>query len=434
MRAAYRIALIFASAFALAFSVLGAAVYVAANIQFQAMRDRDISREIGEMVEEETRARMIDEIDEREAEKLGQRYGYALFERASGRRVGGALAITMPPAGPGWASAAGRSGAAARYRIDAIDLRFGDRLVIGLDSQQIEEVDQAILALFGGAFVVLIIISGAGGLMLGRYLNARLDPVAATARAIVAGDLNRRVPMRGRSDEFEETARAINAMLDRIVRLMKNLRQVSSDIAHDLRTPLMRLRGALDRLETDPDAAAQAVSECEGLLSLFDAILRINEVEGGALAESFVPIDLARLIRELGESYAIAFADEGRELHLDVAPGIAVRGHQELLAQAVANLLDNSRIHTPPGSGVSLRLAAAGGEAVITVADQGSGIAPADRGRMLQRFVRGDDSRSRPGSGLGLSLVAAVVHAHRGEIELADAAPGLVVRLSFPLI
>ncbi len=433
MRAAYRIALIFASAFALAFSVLGASVYLAANIQFQAMRDRDISREIGEMVDETTRARMIDEIGEREAEKLGQRFGYALFEPASGRRIGGALAISMPRAGAGWARAAGRSGAAARYRIAAVDLRFGDRLVIGLDSQQIEEVDSAILVLFGGAFVVLIGISALGGLLLGRYLDARLDPVAATARAIIAGDLNRRVPLRGRSDEFEETAHAINAMLDRIVRLMKNLRQVSSDIAHDLRTPLMRLRGALDRLGTDPAAAAQAAAEGDALLSLFDAILRINEVEGGALAESFVPIDLSRLIRELGESYAVAFADEDRELTVKVLPGIVVRGHQELLAQAVANLLDNSRIHTPPGSGVSLGLAIAGREAVITVADRGAGIAPADRGRMLQRFVRGDNSRSTPGSGLGLSLVAAVVHAHRGEIELADAAPGLTVRLSLPI-
>ncbi len=432
MRAAYRIALIFASAFALAFSVLGASVYVAANIQFQAMRDRDIAREMGEMVEEETRAKMIDEIGEREAEKLGQRYGYALFERASGRRVGGALVIAMPPLGPGWAKAAGRSGAAARYRIDAIDLGFGDRLVIGLDSQQIEEVDSAILALFGGAFVVLIIISGLGGLLLGRYLNARLDPMAATARAIIAGDLNRRVPMRSRNDEFEETARAINAMLDRIVRLMKNLRQVSSDIAHDLRTPLMRLRGALDRLDTDPGASAQAAAEGDALLSLFDAILRINEVEGGALVESFAPIDLSRLIRDLGESYVVAFADEARELRVAVEPGIMVHGHQELLAQAVANLLDNSRIHTPRGSGVTLGLAVVDGQVVITVTDEGAGIAPGDRGRMLQRFVRGDNSRSTPGSGLGLSLVAAVVHAHRGEIELADAAPGLVVRLTLP--
>ncbi len=432
MRAAYRIALIFASAFALAFSALGAAVYGAANLQFHAMRDRDIAREIGELLDETTRVRMIDEINEREAEKLGQRFGYALFERATGRRIGGALAIAMPPAGAGWAEAAGRSGAAARYRIKAVDLSYGDRLVIGLDSQQIEEVDQAILALFGGAFVVLIVISGAGGLVLGRYLDARLDPVAATARAIMAGDLNHRVTLHGRRDEFEETALAINAMLDRIVRLMKNLRQVSSDIAHDLRTPLMRLRGALDRLEADPAAAPQAAAECDALLSLFDAILRINEVEGGTLEESFAPIDLSRLIAELGESYAIAFSDEDRELRVEVSPGIAVRGHRELLAQAVANLLDNSRIHTPSGSRVSLGLAVSGSEALITVADEGKGIAPVDRGRMLQRFVRGDNSRSTPGSGLGLSLVAAVVHAHRGVIELTDAAPGLLVRLILP--
>lgn len=433
MRAAYRIALVFAAAFALAFSVLGAAVYLAANLQFHAMRDRDIAREIGEMVDKTTRAKMIDEIGEREAEKLGQRFGYALFDHTSGRRIGGALAIPMPPVGAGWAKAQGRSGAAARYRIEAIDLRFGDRLVIGLDSQQIEEVDSAILALFGGAFVVLLVISGLGGLLLGRYLDARLDPVAATARAIMAGDLNRRVPLRGRRDEFEETAYAINAMLDRIVQLMKNLKQVSSDVAHDLRTPLMRLRGALDRLDVDPDAAARAAEEGDALLSLFDAILRINEVEGGALAEAFAALDLSLLIEELGESYRLAFADEGRELTIDGCAGVTVRGHRELLAQAVANLLDNSRVHTPAGSGVSLGLALERGAAVITVADQGSGIGPADRGRMLQRFVRADKSRSTPGSGLGLSLVAAVIHAHRGEIELDDANPGLIVRLSLPL-
>lgn len=433
MRAAYRIALIFATAFAVAFSALGVTIYIAADMRFQAMRDRDIAREVNELADENTRARMLDEIAEREAEKVGQRYGYALFDIRSGQRLSGAMHIAMPQPGIGWATADNRTGAAALYRIRTLDMPYGDRLVIGLDSAAIEAIDKTILALFAIAFGVVIVISAAGGVLLGRYLNRRLDPVAATARAIMAGDLGQRVPLSGRDDEFEQTARAINDMLERIVHLMKNLRQVSGDIAHDLRTPLMRLRGALDRLGEDPDAAERAIREGDAVLSLFDAILRINEVEGGALAESFERIDLSRLIADLGDTYAPAFTDEARKLDVNVAPGLAVLGHHELLAQAVVNLLDNSRLHTPEGTRVALSLSLSDGLAVIVVSDNGPGIAPADRDRMLGRFVRGDSSRTTRGSGLGLSLALAVAKAHRGEITLEDAMPGLAVRMALPL-
>lgn len=433
MSAAYRIALVYASGFALALLVLGAGVYLAANAELGAQRDQAIAKEIATLSSRPDRPHLLAEIAEHQREMAVQPFTYALFDRRTGAQVGGAMRIAMPAPGHGWVKFVDPEEGADWVREQTVDVPYGDRLTVAIDTDTTEEINEAILRLFAITFGIVLLVSAASGYLLARYLRARLGLIGATARAIVAGDLSRRVPIGRRQDEFEDAGRAVNAMLDRITQLMDNLRQVSSDVAHDLRTPLLRLRAQVERLDTDPDAARHALVESDKLLSLFTAILRINEVEGGAIAGSFASIDLSTLVTDLGESYAPALADGGRPMTFSVEPGIRVQGHAELLAQAISNLLDNSRVHTPSGTAIHLSLHMSDGSAIVTVSDDGPGIPATERQRVLHRFVRTEQSRTTPGSGLGLSLVAAVAKAHHGTVVLDALAPGLRVALQIPL-
>jgi len=269
-------------------------------------------------------------------------------------------------------------------------------------------------------------------LLLARYLRRRLGAIATTADAIVGGSLGHRMPVGRNRDEFDAAALALNAMLDRIVGLMENLRQVSSDVAHDLRTPLLKLRSQLDQVGHVAGAEQRAIELGDELIGLFAAILRIAEVEGGGLEQSFVRIDLSSLAEDVADSFRPALTDSGHALTWAIDPAIIVRGNRELLAQAVANLLDNARVHTPAGTSVTLSLDAGGEWARLTIADNGPGVAPADRAAILQRFYRTEASRTTPGNGLGLSLVAAVAAAHGGSVTIDDNRPGLLVAILLP--
>jgi len=430
--AAYRIAFTCFAAVALAMLLLGAAVYFAADAEFRRQRDHAITEEATALAREPDRRELNAEIAARGRPGAPDAFLYALFDR-DGKRIAGALHTTRPA--PGLDTiifddpVEGQDPARA-YTVVRPD---GQTLVVAQDSEVIETVDATILALFAGAFVVVLIGALIGALLLANYLRRRLGLIGETAQAIVAGDLHRRIPIGVAGDEFDQAGAAINAMLDRIAHLMDNLRQVSSDIAHDLRTPLLRLRNQLERLETDPGAAAKALDQGEALLALFGSILRIAEVEGGALAAGFVPVDLSALAEDVGDSYHPAIIDSGRSLDCDVAPAIAVQGNPELLAQAIGNLLDNARVHTPHGTTIRLSLAAVDGIARLSVSDNGPGVPAADRTRILQRFVRGEASRTTPGAGLGLSLVAAVSAAHGGATLVSDDNPGFRITLSLPM-
>jgi len=276
--------------------------------------------------------------------------------------------------------------------------------------------------------------------VLGAYLRHRLSAMRVTAEAIMGGELDQRVPVGKRGDEFDRLAGLLNAMLNRIAELLDNLRQVSSDVAHDLRTPLARLRNGLESglrhdLPRDQRDAAieQAISRSDEVLSLFSALLRLSEIEAGQLQQAFCCVDLARLTREMGDSYALAIADGGRHLICDLAEEAVVFGDRELLAQALINLLDNAQIHTPPGTLIEMTLRRVGTRVRLAVADNGPGVPAPDRLRLTRRFARMDTSRSRPGHGLGLSLVAAICNIHHARLEIADNRPGLAVSLDFAL-
>jgi signal transduction histidine kinase len=429
--AAYLIACTYAAAFAAAILLLGIAVYFAADAEFRSLRDQAIAEELADLSHEDGAPHLIREINEREKRRVAEPFGYALFDQR-GTRIGGHMDTPRPATGFSMIVFHDAVEGDDPARAKAVDLSGGRRLVVALDSEFVEAIDATILALFGIAFLVVLIVGAFGALLLGRYLRRRLGAISATANAIVAGGFDQRMPVGTNHDEFDAAGAALNAMLDRIAQLMENLRQVSSDVAHDLRTPLLRLRSELEQVGKTDGAAQRAMDQGDELLKLFGAILRIAEVEGGGLEQGFARIDLSALAEDVGDGFLPALTDGGHFLSWEIQPGIAVIGSRELLAQAIANLLDNARVHTPAGTAVMLMLDGSDEWARLSVCDSGPGVSLADRPNILRRFYRGEASRTTPGNGLGLSLVAAVASAHGGEVVIDPGDPGLRVTLVLP--
>ena len=319
----------------------------------------------------------------------------------------------------------------------------GFRLLVGRD---LEERDRLRNVLGRALFISLgslAVIGTLGGLFVARRVLARVDAMTAAAQTIMSGDLSGRVPVAGTRDELDRLALSLNSMLERIVGLMAGVRQVSDNIAHDLKTPLTRLRnGAEQALAAAADPAAQraalekTIEEADGLIRLFNALLMIARTEAGAGRELMRDCDIAEITRGAAELYEPLAEEKGMRLDLAAPPPLPARANRELIGQAVANLIDNALKYgrAPEGGAAALSVTARRekSEVLITVADHGPGIAPADRARVLERFVRLDGSRSQPGSGLGLALVSAVARLHGGVLRLEGNAPGLRAVLALP--
>ncbi|HEV7367695.1 sensor histidine kinase [Arenibaculum sp.] len=315
----------------------------------------------------------------------------------------------------------------------------GFRLLVGRDLRERGEFQDRLVFSLAWAVVLTIGLGTVGGVLISRDVMRRVDAINRTTRKIMTGELHQRIVVSAGGDELDELARNLNAMLDRIERLMQEMRHVAESVAHDLRTPLTRLRSRMELalLETRGQDAARsalqdALGEADRLLATFQALLSIAEAEAGHQQAAFSQLDLAGLVREMVELYEPVAEEKGVALGADLhdAP---IRGHRHLLAQAVANLLDNAVKYTPAGGriAVSVRPGAAPGSAELAVADSGPGIPADERGRVLHRFVRLERSRSTPGNGLGLSMVDAVARLHGAELVLDDNEPGLAVSLRF---
>ncbi|MDB5650017.1 MAG: Integral rane sensor signal transduction histidine kinase, partial [Hyphomicrobiales bacterium] len=296
------------------------------------------------------------------------------------------------------------------------------------------------------SLVWLVIIGTLGGLFVARRVLRRVDAMNATTRSIMNGDLAQRLPLAGSNDELDRLALNLNAMLDRIAELMAGLKEVSDNIAHDLKTPLTRLRNkaeqALRSAQTPAEfrtALDQMIEESDGLIRIFNALLMIARLESGGAENEMAPFDVAEMTQDVGELYEPLADEEGTQLIIEAEPGLQILGNRELIGQATANLVDNAikygRKDSDDASGGDIKLVArkAGESVEIEVSDRGPGIAAADRARVLDRFVRLEGSRSRPGSGLGLSLAAAVTRLHGGQLRIEDNSPGLRVVIALPL-
>ncbi len=318
--------------------------------------------------------------------------------------------------------------------------RLGDfRLLVGRDLHDASRFRARITRTLAWAALLTLALGVAGGLLMTRNMLRRVDVVNRTSARIIHGDLTQRVPLNGSGDEFDQLATNLNAMLDRIERLMLGMRQVADNIAHDLRTPLARLRARLEvTLLQRPDAARYAdalretVVEADGLLGTFNALLSIAEAEAGSRRETMAVVDLAEVARSVAELYEPVADDKGLVLTATSDPTLPVNGDRHLLSQAIANLLDNALKYTPAGT-VTLTAKQSGSVARIEVADSGPGVPSDRREAVFDRFVRLEGSRSTPGNGLGLSLVRAVAKLHGGEVWLEDNDPGLRAVFTLPM-
>jgi signal transduction histidine kinase len=329
--------------------------------------------------------------------------------------------------------------------VQVLRLPGGFRMLVGRDLGERREFSEIIARSLAWAVALMIGLALISWFFVSRRVLKRIDSVSATSRRIMSGDLSGRLEVTGTGDEFDRLADSLNSMLERIEALLHGLKDVSDNIAHDLKTPLTRLRNRVEAALAGPDddgryreALVSTIEESDRLIQTFNALLMIARIEAGSPDGAISEVEAGEIVRDVVELYEPVAEEEGAEIALDLPAPVTLDASRELLGQAVANLIDNALKHARPdgeGPRTVIRIAAReeAGNLVLTVADNGEGIPEKDRDRALQRFVRLEKSRSRPGSGLGLSLVAAVARLHHGTIELGDANPGLVVTLRLPI-
>ncbi|UCC56951.1 MAG: HAMP domain-containing protein [Gammaproteobacteria bacterium] len=314
----------------------------------------------------------------------------------------------------------------------------GSRLLLAQDVPQsgpLNEVTEILIEIVGAAVVLGLVMS----IILSRTILRRMDTISNTAGDIMTGDLSQRIPISDRDDEFDALAGRLNLMLDQIQLLIKGIREVTDNIAHDLRSPLTRLRNQLEVTlleDRDPqeyrNALTQGIAETESLIRTFNALLSIAQAESGNHRAEWGTVNLDELAHDLADLYRASAEEKGQQLELITDNRSVITGSRDLLAQAIGNLLENAIKFTPDGGSIRLQVIPGRKTVDITLSDTGDGIPEAERAHVLERFVRLESARNTPGNGLGLSLVQAVATLHKAELLLGDSGPGLVVTLRFP--
>jgi len=383
---------------------------------------------------------LIVTIEDRLAQNVDDDAIYFLADRNM-RRLAGNLErwpSNVATQGPLYELQVMRAGMRSLASVQRYDLPGGFHLLIGRDVQVRAQLRGLLTDAMLWALLVVMLMATVGALVVRNLFRRTIANISATTAAIARGDLTKRVTVAGRGDEFDQVADVINDMLDRISRLMDGVRQVSNAIAHDLRTPITRARTRLEDALLHADtpealraAIERATADLDGIVAIFQALLRIAEIEAGSRRSAFTRIDLTPLLAELEELYGVLAEEHGISLVARTPAEVPAYGDKALIQQAVANLLDNAVKFSPPGGTVHL-VASAGNTVDIAVSDEGPGIPPEERAKATDRFYRGESARSTPGSGLGLSLVAAVAHLHGGELHLEDNRPGLRAVLVLP--
>jgi signal transduction histidine kinase len=338
-------------------------------------------------------------------------------------------------------------GSEHRALVRVFELPSGFRLLVGRDLEERERLYDVIVSAGQWSIALVIVLGLTGGFFVARRVLHRVDAMTETSRTIMAGDLSGRLPTAGSEDELDRLAANLNVMLERIEALMRGFKEVSDNIAHDLKTPLTRLRNRAEealrsgKSERDYRAALEAtIEESDELIRTFNALLMIARAESGQASTPMTEFDAAEIARGVGELYDPLADEKGLSLKIEAAGNLTMRGNRELLTQALANLVDNAIKYARPdeseanGMPAEVVVQATGDRESIrlSVSDRGPGIPAGERERVVQRFVRLERSRSEPGSGLGLSLVSAVAHLHGGNLCLEDNRPGLKATLVVP--
>jgi signal transduction histidine kinase len=403
--------------------------------------------------------RLIFAIDDR-----GSRPGSSLYllTTASGEGVTGNIGslTTGILDKSGWTETAYRriddSDTAVEHQalVRVLQLPGGFRLLVGRDLQERERLHDVIISAGWWSIAIVVVLGIAGGFFITRRVLKRVDAMTGTTQRIMSGDLSGRLPIAGSNDELDRLAGNLNAMLERIEALMYGLKEVTDNIAHDLKTPLTRMRNrAEEALRTAEDesqyraALERTIDESDALIRTFNALLMIARAESGQARDNMTTFDAAEIAQGIGELYEPLADDKGLTLRVEASEAAPMHGNRELVSQALANLVDNAIKYaapnnatlapdSPPVNGaqpeIVVKAAGEGDRILLTVADTGPGIPELDRSRAVERFVRLEQSRSLPGSGLGLSLANAVARLHGGELRLEDNAPGLRSVLALP--
>jgi signal transduction histidine kinase len=409
-----------------------------------------------------------------EVNGLSEQYGQGGLRRlvnvvdVRSRRPGSSLYLVTTPSGEGLAGNVGSlepgvldrpgwletnyhrleapEGAEHRALVRVVQLPGGFHLLVGRDLDERERLFGIIVNAGQWSLALVIALGLVGGFFVSRRVLSRIDAMTGTAQTIMAGDLSGRLPVAGTGDELDRLADNVNAMLERIEALMRGLKEVSDNIAHDLKTPLTRLRNRCEQAlrsasgEASYRAALEStIAESDDLIRTFDALLMIARAESGQARENMTDFDASEIARDVGELYEPVADEKGIALKIDAPAAAPVRGNRELVSQALANLIDNAIKYAGPNgkvNGVPAEIVVKAGNdgerITLSVADHGPGIPDADRGRVVERFVRLEQSRSEPGSGLGLSLASAVARLHGGELKLEDNHPGLRTTIALP--
>jgi signal transduction histidine kinase len=385
--------------------------------------------------------RLVAAVQERVAQPGPNLY---LLVDANGRKLAGNLPAMPPELARAGQGALFRNGNRSAVG-ELVQVRGGLLLMVGRDIEDQRQFATTVGRVALWSFGLLSLLGVGAGILISRSTLGRIEAVTEASRTIMAGDLSRRLPLNGSGDELDRLSGSLNAMLARIEELMAALREVSDNIAHDLKTPLTRLRSRAEAaLEGPADSAAhrsalvKTIEEADELIRTFNALLLIARLEGRAVTEAMAEVDPAAIVGDVAELYGPAAEEAGLALTVSASGGQTIIASRELVGLAVANLVDNAIKHSAPAAApapcarIDLSLVRVGDLVEIAVADHGPGVAPEDRKRALQRFVRLEKSRSRPGSGLGLSLVAAIARLHGGSVRLEDNAPGLRAVLALP--
>lgn len=384
-------------------------------------------------------------VEERRRGRLRDGLVYTVFDSQGHRQFG-----TLPIAATvkGWTEVRGPpdgdepEGQTERLAVLSVRLPGGEWILVADDIGRVAVLGQVVLRAFGFVAVLSVTIAVIGGIVLSLGFLRQVDAIANTAEAIIAGDMRRRMPLRRGGDELDRLAATLNRMLDRINDLMEALRQVSNDIAHDLRTPLGRLRQSLEEIRRGSHTTAeyeqtidQAIKESDSILETFSALLRIAQIESGVRMSGFGVVDLSDLVGHVYETYRPVADDAGMTLSMNLQPGVHIEGDRELLAQMLINLIENAIAHTGAGTQITLALTRDNECARLCVSDNGPGVPAGELRNIFKRFYRLEGSRTSPGSGLGLSLVDAIANLHRFRLRAAADGPGLSITAEFkPLL
>lgn len=434
-----RLAVQFGLAFALAMGVAGGIAFLAARYQLMEEADQALAHESSKLIlsgEPNDSAAMAQRILERRDNKIISSRGHLLYAPDGRLLIGG---FDVKPLPDGYAEAFYRDGTRKWHRGRALTQRLSDggRLIIVEHSEVGENMREMLIP----GILALVIAASITGLAAAwaftTQIAQRLDRTVKAADAIAQGDLSHRIPTGGLDGIFATQASSLNHMLDRMEQMVRSQRQFASHLAHDLRTPLTRLRGLLQPDQLQEGAAGHEVldkaeRECRSIIAIFDALLRLSEIEAGRRPTAMAPLALDEIITDVAETMEPVIADAGSQLALTAMPSATVLADAGLVQQMLVNLLDNVALHTPAGTRASLALAVTQEEATITVADNGPGIALNERDRVVRPYERGQ-SAGRQGSGLGLAIAQAIMRFHNGALELVDNRPGLMVRLRFPM-